>query len=561
MISKKYARIKTWHAIRRTIITAIVLGIITFIIAVAPDYIKDEQTGLTKLIINNNNVTANVKSEIKIIDGEIYLSTEDVKNFFDEYITIEVNNIITTSNTKTVAIPKTGNTIWENGSTTNIKNTVITEDGKYYLPMNELASVYNYEIKYIDSSKTIVVDSLNKKLVQAISSKNTNVKYKATIFSKDVDKVKRGDTLTIIQDTKTDTDFTIKDWIRVRTENGKIGYIKKSNIINEKNVRENLEDQRINGKISIVWDYYTSASNAPTRIDKISGINVVSPSLFEVNNNGTIDSNIGTSGKNYINWAHSNNYKVWPTLSNSALNDLDAVSNMLGSFENRSKLIDSIINNLISSSVDGINIDFENMHKSDKENYSRFIIELAPRLQEIGMMMCVDVTAPDGSDTWSLCYDRNLIGKVSDYMVFIAYDQHGMQTANSISGATWIENNINKFLGQEGVPANKLIVSVPFYTRLWKEQNGIVTNKVVNMNKITIPSGVEKTWDDATKQYYIEYTSDGATYKMWIEDTESISAKLDLINKYKLTGAGFWEKDRETSDVWEIVKDKLGINN
>ena len=561
MISKKYARIKTWHAIRRTIITAIVLGIITFIIAVAPDYIKDEQTGLTKLIINNNNVTANVKSEIKIIDGEIYLSTEDVKNFFDEYITIEDNNIITTSNTKTVAIPKTGNTIWENGSTTNIKNTVITEDGKYYLPMNELASVYNYEIKYIDSSKTVVVDSLNKKLVQAISSKNTDVKYKATIFSKDVDKVKRGDTLTIIQDTKTDTDFAIKDWIRVRTETGKIGYIKKSNIINEKNVRENLEEQRINGKVSIVWDYYTSASNAPTRIDKISGINVVSPSLFEVNDNGTIDSNIGTSGKNYINWAHSNNYKVWPTLSNSALNNLDAVSNMLGSFENRSKLIDSIINNLISSGVDGINVDFENMYKTDKENYSRFIIELAPRLQEIGMMMCVDVTAPDGSDTWSLCYDRNLIGKVSDYMVFIAFDQHGMQTANSISGATWIENNINKFLGQEGVPANKLIVSVPFYTRLWKEQNGIVTNKVVNMNKITIPSGVEKNWDDATKQYYIEYTSDGATYKMWIEDTESISAKLDLINKYKLTGAGFWEKDRETSDVWEIVKDKLGINN
>lgn len=45
---------------------------------------------------------------------------------------------------------------------------------------------------------------------------------------------------------------------------------------------------------------------------------------------------------------------------------------------------------------------------------------------------------------------------------------------------------------------------------------------------------------------------------MWIEDLKSISAKLDLINKYKLAGAAYWEKDRESPEVWDIVKEKLG---
>lgn len=34
--------------------------------------------------------------------------------------------------------------------------------------------------------------------------------------------------------------------------------------------------------------------------------------------------------------------------------------------------------------LDGINLDFENMYESDKDAYSRLVIELAPRLKELG---------------------------------------------------------------------------------------------------------------------------------------------------------------------------------
>ena len=45
------------------------------------------------------------------------------------------------------------------------------------------------------------------------------------------------------------------------------------------------------------------------------------------------------------------------------------------------------------SCIDGINMDFENMYKEDKDMYSRLIIELQPRISEIGVVTTVDVTA------------------------------------------------------------------------------------------------------------------------------------------------------------------------
>ena len=81
------------------------------------------------------------------------------------------------------------------------------------------------------------------------------------------------------------------------------------------------------------------------------------------------------------------------------------------------------------------------------------------------------------------------------------------------------------------------------------------------MRSVTIPEGVTPTWDENTKQNYMEYTQNGTTYKMWIEDEDSLKAKMDLINKYELAGAGFWSKDRESNTIWNIVAEELQIKN
>ena len=549
--------------ILRIVIVAIALGLMIFAIKIAPNYAKDEFANKTNLVINNNNITRNVKNDIIIEDNTIYLSTADMKNFFDEYLIIEEENqrVITTSNTKTVVIPFTGTRIYVSGSDISIGHSILNRNGTIYLPITDLTDIYNIEIKYSADTNIVAIDSLNRKMVQALSDKSMSVKYLPTIFSKTVDKVERGDTLILVQDREKGGNIVEEGWVKVRTQNGELGYVKQEDLSNETTVREDLDiGTKLEEKVSLVWDYYSQYVSAPVREGEIEGINVVSPSFYEITASGDLDANIGRNGQNYIEWAHANGYKVWPMVSNSELGDLDAVSNLLSTFENRSYLIDNILKNLIDADVDGVNIDFENMYQEDKDNYSRFLIELAPRLREAGLTLSVDVTAPDGSETWSLCFDRNIIGKVADYIIFMGYDQNGASStiAGSVAGADWVELNIKKFLGQEGVSNDKLILAMPFYTRLWKEKDGTLTSSVVNMRSVVIPSGVEKQWDEDEKQYYIEYEQNGTTYKMWIEDEESLKAKLDLVNEYNLAGAAYWSKDRESNTVWGIIAEKLG---
>ncbi len=559
----KEEKINVPRLILRIVIVAIILGLMIFAIKIAPNYARDEFADVTNLVINNNNITRNVKSNIIIEDNTIYLSTGDMQNFFDEYLLVDEENgrVITTSNTKTVMLPFEGTTINVNGAQKSIEHSLLNRDGTIYLPITDLTDIYNIEVNYSAESNIVTIDSLNRKFVQALSSKNMSVKYLPTIFSKTVDKLERGDTIVLVQDRENGGNVVEEDWIKVRTKNGEIGYVKLDDITDENTVREDLTiNTKIDGKVSLVWDYYSQYVEAPVRDGEIEGVNVVSPSFYEITSSGDIDANIGRNGQNYVEWAHANGYKVWPMLSNSELGDMDAVSNLLSTFENRSYLIDNIIDELIDAGVDGVNVDFENMYQSDKDNYSRFIIELAPRLREAGLTLSVDVTAPDGSETWSLCFDRNVIGKVADYIIFMGYDQNGVSStqAGTVAGANWVELNIKKFLGQEGVEANKLILAMPFYTRLWRESNGTLTSSVVNMRSVTVPEGVEKTWDEETKQYYIEYEQNGSTYKMWIEDEDSLTAKLNLVNQYELAGGAFWSKDRESNTVWSVIAEKLG---
>ena len=546
--------------VRNVVIIVIALVVIALIFTFAKNYMKDENDGKISMIINNRNITQSLKKDVFIDEkGVIYLSKQDIANFFDEYIynEEETKQIITTYGTKVAAVSLEQNKMVVNGASTNILSTVVKKDDTYYMPFSEMEDVYNVEIKYITDSNIITVDSLDREQIKYTASKNLSIKYKASGLSKTVDKVKKGEKVIYISSTE-------KGWAKVRTENGKIGYVKEKKLANKIYVRENIETAEQNKKISLVWDYYSEYAKAPNRTGTtLEGVNVVSPAFFmlEKGKNGALFDNVGTAGQDYINWAKSNNYEVWPMVSNNSLKD--TTSNIINNYEYRQLLIENIVTMAIKYKLDGINIDFEYMYQADKDKFSRFIIELAPRLKEIGVTLSVDVTAPDGSADWSLCYDRHVIGDVADYIVFMAYDQYGTSSvkAGTTAGYDWVETNIKKFVGiQEEVKSEKVILGIPFYTRLWKEDSdGNLSSSVVNMKAIDVvlPANAERVWDDSVKQYYVEYEQEGYTYKMWIEDEKSIQAKLSLMQQYNLGGVAFWEKDREIESVWSSVAEVI----
>lgn len=549
--------------IYKIFVVIIFLCITIFILKIAPNYIRNEISDKTNLVINNSNITKRLKNDVLVENDVIYISTKDIANFFDEHIFYDntYDSLITTSNTK-IATMKLGEKKAKiNDVTFSLIAGAKKVDGEFYIPFSEIGkSVYNVETSYKKETDTVVIISLDRALTYGNSSKNNNVKYKPTVFSKSVDKVGRGDTLTIV-----DTDEEIPSgWKKVTTENGKIGYVKENTIVNIQKMRDTLKvDKQIEGNVSVVWDYFSIYGKAPQRTGTIEGVNVVSPTFFALKDGGRgeITANVGTQGINYINWAHSNNYKVWALVSNDSNKAL--TSTILNDYNLRNNLINNILSVAENYNLDGINIDFENIKMADKDVFSRFIIELAPRLRDLGKVLSVDVTAPDGSEDWSLCYDRNVLGDVADYIMFMAYDQHGKSSteAGTVAGYDWVENSLKKFIDREEVDSSKIVLGIPFYTRVWTEENGKLDSFTVEMKETDnyIPEGVEKKWKDDVKQNYVEYQKNGKTYKIWIEDEESIKCKLELIQKYNLAGAAYWEKDRESDSIWKLISEELNI--
>lgn len=533
-----------------------ILIIIIFLLII--NYVrKDKNNDKIDLIINNNVVTAKLKKDLYKNDKSvIYMSMQDVKNYLDKYIYIDKteNKIITTYGEKVTVLPYNDTNITINDSNLKILSGAELNNGDTYLPISQLSKAYNMDMTYLEEQNTLILDSLERELVTATASKKLTVKKKDTSFSSTVDKITTGENVVLISENG--------KWAKIRTARGKIGYVKTSKLKNKYYVRNKVEKQEQTEKINLVWDYYSEYAKAPNRAGTtIDGVNVVSPSFFSLvsNGNGKIFSNVGTNGINYINWAKQNNYKVWAMVSNNSYKDTTSV--ILNSYTLRTNLINSIVDLANQYNLDGINIDFENMNESDKDMFSRFIIELKPKLQEAGKILSVDVTAPDGGGSWSMCYNRNVIGDVADYIVFMAYDQYGSTSAKegTTAGFNWVETNLKKFIDREEIKSKKIILGIPLYTRLWTEKDGKVTSKIVNMKAVNdvLPKDVTKNWNDELKQNYIEYTKDGATYKMWIEDEESIRAKVSLVSQYNLAGTAAWAKDRENKEIWTVIKEEL----
>lgn len=571
--------------IRNIIIVMFFLVMVVFCLITAPNYKKSGYEDRTNLVINLRNVTSTMKGEVIMENDKIYISLDDINNYYDRYIYLDekYNYIIAEGNGHIACFDiNAGTVMYDNKS---IKAEVIKRNDLYYIPINILKDIYNINIEYKENTDIVCIESLDKELKQSNVKVKTSIKSRPTIFSRTLEKVDSGSDIYVKEsaintekNTSTETSRGIianvkgfisekkqemaSKWITVRTENGTVGYISKNSIGEIKTIRS--EKKQENEVVSLVWDYFENTTAIPKNDENTTyrGINVVSPAFMFVDENGNIKENIDEAGLNYISWAKSKKYKIWPMVKCDNLRT-DNIRSVLRDYKKRENLIKQIVQICQKYNFDGVNIDMENIKQEDKDYFSRLIIELKPRLESKGMKLSVDVTAPDGSPDWSLCYDRKTIGDVADYIVFMAYDQTSKRGSRIGSNAAlnWVETNINKFIKNNEVDSQKIILAIPFYSRLWKvNTDGTSAGGFdINMNKQAkyLDKATKKEWNEDAMQNYIEYSENGFTYKMWVEDEKSVGKKLDLVKKYNLAGAAFWEKGYETDNVWEVVQEKL----
>jgi spore germination protein YaaH len=310
-------------------------------------------------------------------------------------------------------------------------------------------------------------------------------------------------------------------------------------------------------KINLAWQYLSQSTPDMSNTSKIQGLNVISPTWFVLSSaDGSIKS---IADVKYSNWAHKNGYQVWALVTNDF--DKDMTSQMLSNPASREKAINTLIKFAKDYKLDGINVDFENMYTRDKDLFTLFVKELYQKTKPMGITLSVDVTVIIKNSNWSECYDRKALAKVSDYIALMAYDQYwaGSPVSGSVSQLKWVEDHLKKVLLE--VPKEKLLLGMPFYTRVWKEEYDasnklVVTSKAVSMEhaeQLVVENKAAKTWDAVSGQYYATYKKDGATYKIWLENESSIKLRVELANKYSLAGVASWKLGFEKPGIWNVI--------
>jgi spore germination protein YaaH len=500
-------------------------------------------------------------------NGQLLFSIDTVRKFIDPnaHWDEKANKVVFTTRDK-VLIMKTGKlTAMVNARPVDINIPVKLVGSKPYIPIQMLDTMFGIELQWIEENNVAVLDYVkNTVQIAEVLKDNRIIRIKPALWSPAVKKdIDEGEILRVFGEEG--------KWYRVRSKDGFIGYIEKKHVKTEliasgADITEPEAGSTAwkpeQGKINMTWEYVGNKNPDVSKLKSIEGLDVVTPTWFYVaDGQGTVANKADGS---YVNWAHSNGYKIWALVGNGS--DPDVTHEFLNNTDIREKIYQQLLIYANLYEFDGINIDFENIYVKDKNMLTQFMRELAPLLKEQGIVVSIDVTFRSSSENWSMCYDRKALSEVVDYIAVMAYDQHWASSllAGSVAELGWVEKGIERIL--EEVPKEKLLLGLPFYTRVWKEEevNGEVkvSSTAVSMGAVEQILSQKKPgviWDEESGQNYAEYKEGKVTYKIWIEDDESINLKSSLVHKYDLAGAASWRKGFESEDIWAVLKDNLKV--
>lgn len=513
-------------------------------------------------------------------DGDTYMDISGVKKYIDDRFYYDsTENTVMYTNATTIYTSPVGSNEVTGDTKENLDFTSSVMDGEIcYVNLKYISKYIDFDYEYAkangDKPAVVVVNTKSREDKNGTVKKNTQIRADADYMAD------------IVSDVKADTKLTILDkgdeWDKVATDDGVVGYILNKRVkagkttkVSYKNDYDTYTHNVLDKKISLAWHqvmYSSSNSGLSDMIKNAKGLNVISPTWFSVSDSKGEVSSIGSA--DYVKKAHSAGLDVWGLVSDFETdgNGDYYIKTVVNNTKARQKMVSNIMKYASLYDLDGINVDFEYINVSEGAGYLQFLRELSIECRKKGIVLSIDNYQPSA---WTEFYDRNQQGRLADYVVVMNYDEHTASSneAGSVSSLTFTEEGLKNTIDEVG-DASRVINGMPFYTRIWTETpedesdgngkliedaangNYVLSTKAVSMDaakEAYTEAGTTPIYNEETGQNYVVYEKGSSTYMIWLEDETSIKARLDLMNKYEIAGAGYWKLGLESDDIWNTI--------
>ena len=556
-------------------IIGIAVALIVIVVALGVALVRKYTPGKERLTLSDYYTVASDEAIVilqgktyeknaKMKDGLVYVDLNTVQKFLNKELYYDTKEQVLTVTTPTeiIQVYADESQYYNNKTKVNLQAPIVrTIDGKPYFSVEFLVQYSDFQYAYYTMPNRLLLWNEWVDVLCYDAKKDTALRVKPDIKSEIVDDIVKAEKLYYVDANGEEG----RKFVKVMTEDGLFGFVKKSDLTDSYYVTlksEYVEPEYTHitreEKIVLGWHVVTNMQ-ANQYLENIVADNdvltVISPTWFRLTG---VDGSISSlASSEYVKTAHTLGLEVWGLIDNfdSQVSSYEVLSSTTA----RERLVNALIAEAIKHNLDGLNIDFEELTLETGVHYVQFLKELSVKCRANGIVLSVDNYVPF---SYTAYYDLKTQGKVVDYVVIMAYDEHhsGSEKAGSVASISYVEQAINNTC--ELVSNAQVIMGMPFYTRLWQEKTENGQTKVSSETKSMYAAetelsryGVTAMWDETTKQYYGEYEQGGSVYKIWLEEEDSLREKLARIADAKLAGTALWRLELEKDAVWDVIRD------
>ncbi len=319
-----------------------------------------------------------------------------------------------------------------------------------------------------------------------------------------------------------------------------------------------------------IWYIRNSEAGIASFMANARQISIIAPQTYAIDSTGEIT---GGMDPRIVATARANDVQLMPLVMNPGFNVaiLHRIVTVPAARTNAARNMAALCRR---ERVQGIQLDLENLHVSDRDAFTAFAREFADSVRAAGCHASAAVVPRTDDDRgtrpyhhmmydyWRGAYDYKALADALDFLSYMTYAQHtGGSTPGPVAGFPWMTASLQYVLAA-GVPPEKLSLGLAGYSDYWYSaydpRTGVSRTVGEDMGYVPLMeivrrAGATPVWDATQKAWVAMWETHGVFEHAWIEDARAFSEKMVLVKQHRLRGYSVWLLGDEDPRTWDIV--------